>query len=44
MEELHAILGLLEGGADAALIAIAIAIYKLERRVYRLENMIERGI
>lgn len=37
MEGLDFALRLLDGGADVALIAIAYCIWKLDRRVYRLE-------
>ncbi len=37
MGDLEWILGVLNGGGDAALIAISIAIWRVERRVYRLE-------
>ena len=37
MEGLDTLLQILDGGSDVALIAIAVAIWRLDRRVYRLE-------
>lgn len=37
MEGIETILQILDGGSDMALIAIAVAIWRLDRRVYRLE-------
>lgn len=37
MEEIDLFLKLVSGGADVTLVAIGVAIWKLERRVYALE-------
>jgi hypothetical protein len=40
MSEFQILLDLLQGGSDAALVAIAFAIWRVERRVYRLELLL----
>lgn len=42
--DLSALLEILSGGADAALIAIAFAIWRLDRRVLKLETKLEGKI
>lgn len=42
MEGIDLLLKILDGGSDVALIVIAWAIWKLDRRVYRLE--IQAGV
>lgn len=37
MEDIALIFQILEGGSNAALIAIAVAVWKVERRVFNLE-------
>lgn len=41
MELIEYVLTILEGGSDAALIAIAVAIWRLDRRVLKLEIKLE---